>query len=199
MKDVENLKEIAALNPDYLGFIFYDKSPRFVGDNFALASWKDEKIKKVGVFVNELYAETIRVRNLFSLDVLQLHGDESPEICMKFKEREDVKIFKAISIDSEEDLKRAEIYDGKVDALLFDTKTKHYGGSGETFDWSILDAYKGETPFLLSGGLSLDNIKKLDLNRWDKLAGFDVNSRFELESGLMDVELLKKLLVELEK
>ena len=153
MRDAENISELIKLKPDYMGFIFYEKSKRFVS-NFPEIEIPSE-IKKVGVFVNETIDEVIEIAEEYELGAIQLHGNESPEYCEELKVLmiRDVEIFKAFSVDDSFDFSITEAYQKMCDYLLFDTKGKEYGGNGVKFNWQVLDSYKGETPFLLSGGI----------------------------------------------
>lgn len=181
MCDPRNIASVAALKPDFMGFIFYKKSPRYVG---ALSPETvrgiPASIKRVGVFVNEEITVIEKMVEEYGLDFVQLHGDESVEFCRALKEK--CGVIKATSIA------RAPLYEDVADYLLFDTPTPHYGGSGQRFDWSELQNYKGSTPFFLSGGIGVENgreVKALDV------FAVDINSRFETQPGFKNVELLK--------
>jgi len=188
MREPHNIDEIVRLQPQWLGFIFYPKSARYVGSALDI-DYMDSlpaAIKKVGVFVNEA-AETIRdVVERHNLQAVQLHGEESPAVCQKLKAAGLI-VLKAFSVDDTFDFDRLLPYEGTCDYYLFDTKGPQYGGNGTTFNWDILKKYAGNTPFFLSGGISPEHaseIKKLDL---PLLAGLDINSRFELRPGLKDI------------
>jgi len=141
MKHSGNISELALLPIDYIGLIFYTKSPRYI-DN---ASIPDTTQKKVGVFVNSSKEYILAKIDQYNLDILQLHGNESPELC---KELSKIKsVIKAFSISEVSDFEQTKDYEGSCDYFLFDTKTSHYGGSGKKFDWSVLDYYKGSTSF----------------------------------------------------
>lgn len=155
----------------HLGFIFYEKSPRFT-----TTTCKTSKAK-IGVFVNAEISRIIELVTEHELSGVQLHGTESPEFIAQLPENL-VKI-KAFGISAIDDLKQTDQFEGLVDYFLFDTKTKDYGGSGKQFDWKILEHYHGKTPFFLSGGIGLDSVSEIELFRHEKLAGFDLNSRFE--------------------
>ncbi len=197
-----NIAEVAALQPDYLGFIFYEKSPRyFDGEIPALPP----RIKKVGVFVDEKISKVIDLCKKYSLDVIQLHGNETKEYVLDLQGYltllyPDVLVCKAFSVDEEFDFSEIKIFENKVDAFLFDTKGKEKGGTGKTFDWEILKKYPSKKTFILSGGIGLeevDSLKKL-LKTDLSIHAIDVNSRFETEPGMKDflaltsfIELLK--------
>ena len=200
MRDSENLQTLIALEPDFIGFIFYDKSKRFVAEfpqvNIPLY------IKKVGVFVNETIDNVLKIVKEYQLDFVQLHGNESPEYCAEllakqassidFMESFQLGIIKAFSIDDDFDFNVTDTYSGNCDYFLFDTKGKEYGGNGVKFNWDVLKNYKGEKPYLLSGGISnkdtsqiLDFFKKPAAK---KCIGLDVNSGFEIEPGLKNIK-----------
>jgi phosphoribosylanthranilate isomerase len=200
MKYSDNIQEIAALQPDYLGFIFWEKSSR----KFDLKELPklDSNIKKVGVFVDASLEEIQNKVKLFQLDVIQLHGKESVEFCSDLK-NEKIEIIKTFSIDNEFDFSQLKAYENVVDFFLFDTKGKLPGGNGTTFDWQVLENYNLQKPFFLSGGIGLTEIEKLqefldsDLSKY--CYAIDVNSRFETEPGLKnknELEKFKKLLYE---
>ncbi|MDN3579992.1 phosphoribosylanthranilate isomerase [Mucilaginibacter flavus] len=191
LKDPENINAVAALGPDYVGFICYSLSPRFItGLPVDIAASLPSNIQKTGVFVNES-AETIQsLIDTYRFDVIQLHGDESPEFSNSFKNK--VSVFKAFGLDENFDFEQLNNYVNNVDYFLFDTKTKGYGGSGKTFDWAILDNYKLNVPFFLSGGISLDNLEEIKKINHPQFYGVDLNSRFETEPGVKDIEKLKQ-------
>ncbi len=187
----DNINEVAALGPNYIGLIFYPKSPRFVGENFELPEI-DRSIKKVGVFVNEALESVEEKANKYQLDFVQLHGDESPEYCRLIKEK-GLKSMKAFQVDEGFDFEILKAYEAYVEYFLFDTKSKGYGGSGHSFDWSVLQKYSMEKQYFLSGGLSLENIKGMKGLDVSKIHALDVNSKFEVKPGLKDVEKLARL------
>lgn len=194
MRDPENIRALEATGlVDWMGFIFYGKSPRFVGSEPPAYL---PACPKVGVFVNPTvdYVRTMVPR--FGLRLVQLHGNESPEFCKEVSEQvPDVCVIKAFSISSEADLEKALEYESVVDGFLFDTPTSGYGGSGKYFDWKLIEGYHGHIPFLLSGGIgpdSLDALSKFSHPLW---YGIDLNSRFETAPAMKDVEALKEFLL----
>ncbi len=187
----DNIEEVADLRPDYLGFIFYPKSPRYVGQHFVMPDL-DSSLRKVGVFVNASVEEMIDTGRRFGLDFIQLHGDESQEACQVLS-KEGFGIIKAFHVDRQFDFNLTEQYHSTVDYFLFDTKTEAYGGSGKTFDWEMLNKYKLKKPFFLSGGIGLDNLDDLQKIDWLKVHALDVNSKFEKRPGLKDIDTLRKL------
>lgn len=193
MRNDANIEAVEALGVDLMGFIFYPKSPRYVASR---PQYMPTGVDRVGVFVNESEATIVERIAEFGLDYVQLHGGESPQFCTLMREH-GVKVIKAISVASRDDMQRVEEYDGVCDVLLFDTKCDGYGGSGESFDWSILADYMGATPFMLSGGIGLDNIGELVKFDHPKLMGYDLNSRFESAPAMKDISLLNRFLAEI--
>lgn len=190
MTDGDNIREVENLGVDLMGFIFYPKSPRRVK---TLPSYLPSNVKKVGVFVN-VSPEEILVQDIrYHFDYVQLHGNESPQVCMKVKDY-GLKVIKAFSISEKSDIDKVKDYAGICDYFVFDTKTVLVGGSGNTFDWTILDGYKENVPFLLSGGLSLENIDQIKAFSHESLAGYDLNSKFEIEPGIKDISKLKQFI-----
>ncbi len=187
----DNVEEVASLRPDYVGFIFYPKSPRYVGEDFVMPEI-DALIDKVGVFVNEPVDRVIELVKRYKLDFVQLHGNESVDMCKELKE-DGLGVIKAFAMDDDFNFAQLEQYDSSTDYFLFDTKTRSYGGSGEVFNWEILKKYQLDKAYFLSGGISLDNLEGLESIDLSKVHALDVNSRFEVRPGLKDVDLLKKL------
>lgn len=190
MKFHENIKQVASLKPDYMGFIFFEKSPR----NFdAEIPEMDKGIKKTGVFVDASLDFVLEKVKKNQLQAVQLHGKESPEFCAALKV-EDLEIIKVFSVKDSFDFSNLQQYEGKVDFFLFDTKGKAKGGNGVAFDWEVLKKYPSETPFFLSGGIGLEEVGRLKDFEFPKtFYGIDVNSRFELEPGFKNLETLKEL------
>lgn len=197
MHKPDNIRQVEALNINWMGFIFYHRSPRFVGEAL-VGAVHETSTRKVGVFVNASPEEMIEKAQRYKLDYLQLHGDESPDDCYALQKR-GFALIKAFSIATEEDLEKTSDYEGRVDYFLFDTKCSSYGGSGKQFDWSILTAYKGETPFLLSGGINPNSIDAIRNFHHPRLAGIDLNSGFETEPGVKDAIKLKAFVDEVRR
>lgn len=192
MRDPENILQVAELRPDYMGFIFYPKSKRFVGDDFKIPDQFAKNIKRVGVFVNEA---TDTIRELVArhkLDFVQLHGNESVEQCEELKANK-VGVIKVFSMDQQFDFAKLNPYKKVVDFFLFDTKSEGFGGSGKTFDWTLLNNYDQEVPFFLSGGLSSKNIQDIKLLKGMNLHALDINSGVEITPGVKDIEKIKLL------
>ena len=194
MRESANVKSLVeSIQPDWMGLIFYPASPRFVDD--IQADWiRETVIKKVGVFVDASFSEIAEKIQKFGLSTLQLHGEESIEEVKKLKDKTGLEIFKVFSIGQNIDWSILEAYLPHVDYFLFDTFTNAYGGSGKTFNWQILLDYPFDKPFLLSGGLSIVHAEAiLELqSKIPQLAGVDINSKFEIEPGLKDIDLVSE-------
>lgn len=191
MLDPKNIAAVAKLRPDYMGFIFYDKSPRYAAS--LAPSVLPPDIRSVGVFVDTPAKQIPHTAERYGLQTIQLHGNESPETCSKLR-KAGYEVIKVFCVEREADLMKTVFYEESCDLFLFDTHTPVHGGSGRRFDWNILDAYTGKTPFLLSGGISpfdADEILKID---HPMLYGIDLNSRFEIEAGLKNTELLERFI-----
>ena len=188
MRDAENIREVEALGIDLMGFIFWPKSSRYVNERPA---YLPRNTKRVGVFVNE-DTETIKqVADDYALDIIQLHGHESPE---QISHLSHLSIIKAFSIATASDLEQTKGYEGLVDYFLFDTKGPSVGGNGVQFDWQVLDHYHGKTPFLLSGGIGPEDTERIQAFYHPQCIGIDLNSRFELSPGVKDINKLKAFL-----
>lgn len=200
MRDPLNIKELSELAPDYMGFIFYRDSKRFAGDlNIADLAGLPEGIKKTGVFVDEELEEVLLTKERYHLHALQLHGAETPIYCAALKNRlsDDTILIKAFGIDSSFNFDVLLAYQGIVDFFLFDTQTEGHGGSGKTFDWTLLKNYVLNVPYFLSGGIGPEHVPVLNKIEDDRFYAIDVNSRFELEPALKDIDLLKDFKVRL--
>ena len=224
MRDAQNIREVSQLGVDMIGMIFYPKSPRYVemqsshagiipdyvkedigasdssGSSSESVSTSSKTPARVGVFVDDMVQNIVtRVVN-YHLDYVQLHGNEPREMCENLRLtldpdiRPGIKIIKAISVSDASDIQKYKEYVGAVDLFLFDTKCKTVGGSGQQFDWQVLEQYDGEIPFLLSGGIGPDDASPLHAFHHPKCIGIDLNSRFEIEPGVKDVEKLKGFL-----
>ena len=197
MKFSQNIQAVASLKPDFMGFIFYPKSPRYTEplDNAALNALP-ESIKKIGVFVNENIENILTTVYKYKLDGVQLHGTELVGMCKELREAGLI-VIKAFPIAEAYNFRVTKPYEGVCDYFLFDTKTDAYGGSGVKFNWKMLDEYQGETPFLLSGGIAPDDAEAILKIKYPKFAGIDLNSKFEVKPGLKDAEILKGFIKEL--
>lgn len=191
LRDRDNIKAVAALAPDYMGFICYESSPRYVNDlPVDVLADLPAAIYKTAVFVDERKETINGLIDTFGFNAIQLHGSESPEFANSFRDK--ATVFKAFGLNADFNFERLNSYADKVDYFLFDTKTDLHGGSGKTFDWSILNKYKLNIPFFLSGGLSLDNLEEVNTITHPQFYGVDLNSKFETSPGVKDIEKLKK-------
>ena len=212
MRDADNIRDISALGVDMIGLIFYPPSPRYVQQFSSgagiIPDYAPDMGKtplRVGVFVDDMPQNIVtRVYN-YKLDYIQLHGNEPRETLENLRATIDpdikpkVKIIKAISVSSAEDIKKYKEYVGAADLFLFDTKCKTVGGCGEQFDWQVLQAYDGDVPFLLSGGIGPDDAERIKNFHHPKCIGIDLNSKFEIEPALKDVEKLTQFLMKVKK
>ncbi|MBN2520377.1 MAG: DUF559 domain-containing protein [Bacteroidales bacterium] len=192
MRDKENIKQLCELQPDYIGFIFYPKSKRYAGEkiNPGILKAIPGNIIKTGVFVNEKFEKIQECAIMNLLGAVQLHGEETPELCNQLKEAGLI-VLKAFRISSSFDFKQLEPYKKSINYFLFDTYTEQYGGSGQKFNWDILRNYDNEIPVFLSGGISPDDAKKIQSMNWLNIYALDINSKFEIEPALKDIEKLK--------
>ena len=192
MRECVNVSEVAALKPDYMGFIFYPESSRFVGDmaHNIISSVKKQGIEPVAVFVNASMETMIQTSTWYGFTHVQLHGDETPQTCEVLRTK-GLQVIKAFSVADSSDLKKTAVYENCCDYFLFDTKTALSGGSGRHFDWDLLKDYSGTKPFFLSGGIGVDDAEKVKAFYHPLLLGIDLNSRFEIEPAVKEVGLLK--------
>lgn len=196
MKDSANIVEVARLSPDWMGFIFYEKSPRFVGTDFVMPAIS-HAIGKVGVFVNEFTTEILELVKKHDLDFVQLHGDESVDQLIELR-KHNLRIIKAFRIDAGFDFHSTIAYQPYSDYFLFDTKGKNYGGNNISFDWNLLKKYNQQIPFLLSGGLNAQNVARLSPLESTNCIGYDFNSGVEDAPGIKNIESIKHVIGQLE-
>ena len=193
---MDQIQELISLNTDFLGFIFYEKSPRFVLNNLSLKEISEINHQgKVGVFVNETVEKITEISEKAKLNFIQLHGDEDEEFVKKLRLSlsKNIKIIKVIRIGNQsfdELQKTINQQPSTVNYLLFDTDSKAFGGTGKTFDWQILNEIEIPIPYFLSGGISLENIHQLSTINQQPLA-LDINSKFETEPGIKNLEKIK--------
>lgn len=193
---LNQIQELIELKVNFLGFIFYEKSPRFVLNHLSIEGISEINHQgKVGVFVNETVEKIVKISEKAKLNFIQLHGDEDKEYILKLRDFIDknVKIIKVIRIGnqtSEEIQKTINQQPTTINYLLFDTDSKAFGGTGKTFDWQILNEIEIPIPYFLSGGISLENIHQLSTINHQPLA-LDINSKFEIEPGIKDLEKIK--------
>ena len=213
MRDAENIQQVIALGVNMIGLIFWPKSPRYVQSistnagiipdlkNPAIKDISNPDASYVGVFVDEMPQNVVTHAYNYKLDYIQLHGNESPIYIDNLRKTlvpdilPNVKIIKALSINEKSDVLKWKTYEGHVDMFLFDTKsTQTVGGTGKHFDWSLINMYDGNIPFLLSGGIGPDDAEAVKSFKHPMCVGIDLNSRFEKEPGMKDVDKLKAFL-----
>ena len=188
MRDSRNIREVESLHPDMMGFMFWSGSKRYVSQKPDYLP----KLYRVGVFVNPTADEVVQKVRELGLNRIQLHGAETPELCRAIHKATGLPIMKAIQVDSADDFVQCSAFeraDG-VDMFLFDTKCSGWGGSGQSFDWSLLDSYDGSNPFILAGGIGPGAEERLVEIEHPKFRGIDLNSRFETEPGLKEISKL---------
>lgn len=197
MKDPENILQTATLKPHFMGFIFYPKSPRYAQAlNISVLNELPKSIKKIGVFVNEDIDNILTIVYKYKLDGVQLHGSELVKTCRDIKDSGLI-VIKAFPIEESYNFRVTKTYEGVCDYFLFDTKTDAFGGSGKKFDWTMLNEYKGQTPFILSGGIAQEDIYAIQKIEHPLFYGIDLNSKFETKAGHKNVESLREFLKEI--
>ncbi|MCK0205715.1 phosphoribosylanthranilate isomerase [Ornithobacterium rhinotracheale] len=192
LTQMEQIQELMALGVDYLGFIFYPKSPRYALNHLSLEKIAEIPFsQKVGVFVNEDLAQLLKIVNTANLNLVQLHGDEDEMYLQNLREKlnPEVKIIKVCRVGESLNLPKNH---QSIDFLLFDTDSKAYGGTGKTFDWQLLNQVKTDQKYFLSGGVSLDNLAQAK-NLNPKPFALDINSKFEISAGVKDLELIAQM------
>lgn len=202
MRDEQNILEVGTLHPDYMGFIFYPSSKRFVGDILKpeVLDKLPGSVKKTGVFVNETLSVVYETIRTFRLDAVQFHGDETSEYVQTFYLKNNnphfphVEIIKAFSIDENFEWTTLKSYAPFCNYFLFDTKTSGYGGSGRKFNWNLLEQYDNRLPFFLSGGLEPEDLKEIKNLQQLNVYAVDLNSKVEIQPGLKDVDKIKQLM-----
>ncbi len=192
MRDPENISGVVAARPDFIGFIFYPKSKRFVGfePSLEIQAVVSDLVKKVGVFVDEAPEEVLEIYRNWKLDVVQLHGHETPEYCRQIQ-NSGITVFKAFSVDELFDFATLEAYTKVCNYFLFDTKGQLPGGTGQKFNWQLLEKYTGHIPFFLSGGIGPDDLQTIRNFEHPRWHGIDINSGFEISPALKDVQKVK--------
>lgn len=188
LRDSQNIGEIARLGVDWIGMIFWPRSKRYVATP---PTPLPDSIRRIGVFVDASLEDVRQHIRDYGLNLVQLHGKESPDYVSDLKP---FPVIKAFNIATADDLLQTKAYEGIADYFLFDTKGKTIGGNGEKFDWSVLNHYQGTTPFLLSGGIGPDDAESVKTFQHPKCIGIDLNSRFEIEPALKDVGKIKRFL-----
>lgn len=198
MREAENIRAVEECGVDWMGFIFHPKSKRYVAQR---PSYMPQKPKRVGVFVNATLDFIQRHIDTFGLDMVQLHGDETPAFCkeVKLMSASAIPVIKALRIGSKTDLDRAAQYTGIADYLLFETQCATYGGSGKKFDWSLLQDYSGDTPFILTGGIGPEDASALPNLTHPMFAGIDLNSKFETAPAVKDTNTIRTFINKLQE
>lgn len=199
MRDFENIRNVADLAPDYMGFIFYPGSKRFAGrmSPDAIAGLPSQ-IVKTGVFVNAGYDEIEQYRLKYNFTAVQLHGNESPDFCLQLK-NEGLLVIKAFGIGADFDFDETSLYMDAVHYFLFDTLTVQHGGSGTKFDWSALERYPHHVPYFLSGGIGPGDIESIKQLTDSRLYAIDINSRVETAPGMKDIDKIKRVFKQLKR
>jgi phosphoribosylanthranilate isomerase len=193
MCDAENLREIAGLEPDFFGLIFYPKSPRFVSIERAEKLPEFENIRRVGVFVDESPEKIAEFAGRAKLSLVQLHGNETVRFCESLKKR-NLQIVKVFKVDETFDAQSLNEFEAVCDYFLFDTKTEKHGGSGKSFDWRILSRMEINKPFFLGGGIGAENVAEaIEACRNLPLFALDVNSRAEIAPGIKSTEIVAEI------
>jgi phosphoribosylanthranilate isomerase len=189
MRNPEEATQVARLGVDYLGFIFYPESPRYVGEEFTFDG--GAAVQTVGVFVNDNRTSMIKSLKRIGSRMVQLHGDEQPAECQALRDL-GYTVIKAIRIGEDIDFSQLKNYQNVIDYFLFDTKGKLYGGNASKFDWKILKGYNQQTPFFLSGGIKPEHIQDICALRDMNLHGVDVNSGVESSPGVKDLSKVRE-------
>jgi phosphoribosylanthranilate isomerase len=200
MRDHRNVRSVISTGPDYLGFIFYPESPRFVGTNPDKGLFQEVPagIRKVGVFVDEEPRNVLELAGQYNLNFVQLHGNESAAYC-KTITAAGLGIIKAFGIGKAFDFESLRPYLPVCDYFLFDSRSDQHGGTGVRFDWNMLGLYTFDVPFFLSGGISCEDATNIRLLRHRSLYAVDINSRFESEPGIKDEGKVKSFIQEIKK
>lgn len=199
MREPDNIRAVASLTPMLMGFIFYDKSPRYAGGlDPQVVAELPSFVRPVALFVNADIEEVEETARRYGIKVVQLHGEESPSYCRELKEKGFV-VLKAMPISDSASIEALERYEGSVDGFVLDSKSEGKGGSGKKFDWNILEAYNGRTPYLLGGGIGPDDVEQIVGAMRPGMAGIDINSRFESACAIKDISLLTRFILSLRK
>lgn len=198
MRQRENIEELVRLNPDYVGFIFYPQSKRYVGDEISseILAVIPSNIQKVGVFVDEPFESLLDKYSINGLDILQLHGSELPEYCDRLKKM-GIQVIKTFKFANDFDFESIKPYESSCDYFLFDTAGKTAGGTGIKFDWDLINQYTGSKPFFLSGGIGSSDFQAISNISHPNLFGVDVNSGFEIVPGMKDILKVSTFIKEL--
>lgn len=189
-----DIARVAALAPSMMGFIFYDKTPRSaIGLDPRVISALPPAVIPVAVFVDAPGEEILSVVREYGFRVVQLHGAESPALCLSLRRR-GLTVIKALHVAAVDDLAAAKAYENAAHIIILDTKTQLHGGSGRKFDWRILQHYSASIPYLLSGGIGPDDIDRIIAHRHPHMLGIDINSRFETSPGVKDIPAITQFI-----
>lgn len=205
MRDTRNIHDVAALDIDMIGLNFWPQSRRFVGEEEQRLCPMPERVKRVGLFVDDEPQRIASYASRYALDYVQLHGSETPDTLRLLRRmtltqsRPRLGFIKAFGVATADDLRQTACYEGLADCFIFDYKSAGKGGSGKHFDWSVLNDYHGRTPFLLSGGIGPEDVEALRSFRHPMYAGVDVNSKFETAPAMKDVEKLRDFVAALKR
>jgi phosphoribosylanthranilate isomerase len=198
MRDPDNIRQLLKLNPDFIGFILFPDSARYVGDDYTIPNGISQSVKKIGVFVNATLQDVFSWKNRLSLDAIQLHGDESPEYCKELHEMR-ISIIKSFNIDADFDFSLLEKYIPWCEYFLFDAKTEVRGGSGRKFDWELLKSYPYDKPFFLSGGIGPEDVPSIRNIKGLSVYAIDINSRFEDSPAMKNIKQVQFFFKELKE
>lgn len=200
MRDPSNIKEISGLKPDYMGFIFYSGSKRYIGDHPEPEIFRNVpfEIKKTGVFVDEDVQRILELALIAGFDTVQLHGDESPAECSELKVS-GLTVIKTFPIAPGFRFESLKSFEDACDFFLFDTKSQFKGGSGIKFNWELLGNYNVDKPFFLSGGIGIEDIGNIKSLKNNGLYAVDINSRFEVSPGIKDTEKIKNFIMKIKE
>ncbi len=199
MRSAANVSEVAALNPDFMGFIHYPGSPRHISDMAVeVVASLPAGVTPTLVTVDMDEERIMRLVERYGFTALQLHGNEAPEMCASLRGR-GLTVIKAAALKDSDSMQDIERYNGAVDYMLFDTPSAHHGGTGRKFDWALLDSYKLPIPFFLSGGIGPDDAGEVLAFAHPMLIGLDVNSRFEILPAYKDARVLSHFITQIRK
>ena len=192
MKEPENISQVIQFLPDYIGFIFYERSPRYAGSHLIKIREAviPDTIQKVGVFVNDDLKKILQIREILPFHVVQLHGNESVTLCEELR-RESLEIVKVFSVGEDFEFEVMKPYIDHVDYFLLDTMGKYYGGNSIPFNWKLIDKYPYQKPFFLGGGVGSDNVHEIQHIRNPFLYAVDANSKLEASPGYKDMDKVK--------
>ncbi|YBU88292.1 MAG: phosphoribosylanthranilate isomerase [Candidatus Walczuchella monophlebidarum] len=191
LKYTSNIMEILIIKPDFIGFIFYPFSTRFIKKYLTITNFCE--VKKIGVFVNSYEKYVLQKIENYRLDLIQLHGNEDVKFCYSLYKKK-IKIIKAFNVDQNFSFEKIQKYSNCVDYFLFDTKTSKYGGSGKKFLWVKLYEYYFDIPFFLSGGITINDTYEILKLSHPKLFCIDINSHFEITPGLKNSNLISNFI-----